>query len=114
MHTLSLGSDRVADFTDYLALEGVTLKFDQRDLQTLTEARAKGRELSRQGMQSTVAVAGPEVEFLGLGGLHELEVDAVTIDATGRMVMRAEVRHGEGESVEVVVTLEELEAAARR
>lgn len=110
---LTLSRDRLIDFTGYLSLEGVTLRFNEMDLDGLVSARAKCLELAGKGTASTLEVGGPDVEFLGLDGLHELDVDTVTIDASGRIVIHAEVRHGEADAVEVVVGLEELEAAAR-
>lgn len=113
-YSLTLDKSRVADFTDYLALDGVTLSFDLRDLTSLNADRERAHELAGQGQPSVLNVTGPDVEFAGLGGLHELKVDTVTIDGRGRIVIRAEVRHGQGEGVEVAVNLSELEAAASR
>ena len=112
-HTLTLDRNRLIDFTNYLALEGVTLRFDDADLEGLLATRAKCLELAGTGAASTLDVGAPDVEFLGLDGLHELDVDTVTIDASGRIVIHAEVRHGEDDAVEVVVGLDELRAAAR-
>ena len=111
--TLSLDGARLIDFTDYLALDGVTLTFDEQDLMSLASARDVARKLADEGKGTDIATSGPEVEFHGLGGLHELEIESVTIDCVGKIVIRAEVRHGKGEGVEFAVALDELRDAAK-
>lgn len=112
--TLELDRARLIDFTEYLALDGVTLTFDEQDLESWTAARDVVRKLSDQGRDAFIPTSGPEVTFHGLGGLHELEIESVTIDCGGEIVVRAEVRHGRGEGVEFAVALDELRDAAQR
>ena len=114
LFTLSLDRTRIDDFTEYLSLDGVTLTFDEQDLASLAAARDVARKLTDEGKEMFIPTSGPEVEFHGLGGLHELEIESVTIDCSGEIVIRAEVRHGRGEGVEFAVALEELHDAAKR
>jgi hypothetical protein len=113
-YSLTLGRTHVVDFTDYLSLDGVALSFSADDLERLTAARDEAKRLGTRGLPAEVELRGavPEVEFLGLGGLHEIEVDTTTVRGSGQIVIHGEVRHGEGEVVEVCLGLEDLERAA--
>jgi len=111
LHSLTLDKERIRDFTGYLSVDGVRLSFDENTLMNLREAREAARSLAAKGLVVDILIrsGGVETEFLGVSDLYRMEEAEATIDASGLLELRAEVRHGDGEGLSVSLRLDELE-----